>query len=84
MCDLGLAKRLHRITCPTLVTIGTEDRILSTRYLDVFARGIAGPVTARQLAGAGHLIDLDAPEALAELVVSHFTSVERRRESSAA
>jgi pimeloyl-ACP methyl ester carboxylesterase len=84
MCDLGLAKRLHRIKCPTLVAIGDEDRIVSTKYLDVFAKGIAGPVTTRRVAQAGHLLDLDAPEELAALVSAHFTTVERRREHSAA
>ncbi|HEY1710767.1 MAG TPA: alpha/beta fold hydrolase [Rhizomicrobium sp.] len=84
MCDLGLAKRLHRIACPVLVVIGDADQIVSTRYLDVFSKGVAGPVTARRVAGAGHLLDLDAPVELAALVSAHFTTVGRRKEHTAA
>jgi pimeloyl-ACP methyl ester carboxylesterase len=86
MCDLGLAKRLHRIACPTLVVIGEADRIVSPAYLDVFAKGIRGKVTAARVAGAGHLIDLDAPAEAAALVARHFavSKTEQRKSSNSA
>jgi pimeloyl-ACP methyl ester carboxylesterase len=80
MCDLGLAKRLRRIACPTLVVMGAEDQIVSTKYLDVFARGLGGPVQTAIVAGAGHLIDLDAPIETARLIAKFTVSETERRE----
>ena len=40
--DRGLAKRLHRITAPTLLLWGSEDRIVPASYAKRFAAGIAG------------------------------------------
>ena len=68
--DLGLRKRLHRITAPTLLVWGAEDRIVPASYAKCFAEGISGPTRIRTLSGAGHLADLDEPEALAEAVLS--------------
>ena len=67
--DLGLAKRLHRITAPTLLLWGSEDRIVPASYAKRFADGIAGPTEVRSIAGAGHRLDLDAPEEAAEAVL---------------
>lgn len=68
-CDRGLRKRLHRIRCDTLVVHGSEDRVVPAGYARRFADGIAGRTTVRSLEGAGHRVDFDAPEALAELVL---------------
>jgi pimeloyl-ACP methyl ester carboxylesterase len=67
--DRGLAKRLHRIAAPTLLVWGAEDRIVPASYAKRFAEGIAGPTEVRSIPGAGHRVDLDAPEALAEVVL---------------
>src|SRR5262249_30535701 len=66
--ERGLGKRLHRIVAPTLVVWGSADRILPPEYADRFVGGIAGPTQSRRVAGAGHLVDADAPEALARHV----------------
>jgi len=66
--DRGLAKRLHRITAPTLVVSGDADRILPASYPRRLAAGIRGPKELRAIAGAGHLVDLDAPVPLATLI----------------
>lgn len=66
--DRGLAKRLHRITAPTLLVWGDGDRVVPPSYAARFAAGIAGPVEQRTIAGAGHLVDLDAPDELARTV----------------
>lgn len=66
--ERGLAKRLHRITAPTLVVWGEEDRILPPSYARRFAAGLGGPVEVCTIAGAGHLVDLDAPEELARRI----------------
>ena len=69
LCDRGLAKRLHRITAPTLLLWGSEDRIVPASYAKRFAAGIAGRTEIRSIAGAGHRADLDAPDATAEAVL---------------
>ena len=70
LCDLGLGKRLHRITAPTLIVWGREDKALVPAYAERFAAGVSGPAEVALVAGAAHLVDLDAPEALADRVLS--------------
>ena len=64
--DRGLAKRLHRITAPTLLLWGSDDRIVPASYAKRFADGIAGPTEIRSIPNAGHRVDLDAPDEAAE------------------
>lgn len=66
--DLGLAKRLHRIRAETLLVWGSEDAIVPGSYAKRFADGISGATTIRSIDGAGHRVDLDAPERLAETI----------------
>ncbi len=68
MGELGLAKRLHRITCPTLLVWGSEDRIVPASYAKRFASLISGPTEIRTLAGAGHALDFDQPDTSSEFV----------------
>lgn len=70
LADTRLARRLHRIRCPTLVLWGAEDKVLSPRYAERFAEGITGKTTVKLIPNAGHLADLDAPGACAEAVLS--------------
>ncbi len=67
--DRGLAKRLHRISAPTLLVWGSADRIVPASYAKRFATGIAGRTRVRSIAAAGHRADFDAPEALAKAVL---------------
>jgi pimeloyl-ACP methyl ester carboxylesterase len=67
--DRGLAKRLHRIEAPTLLLWGADDRIVAASYAKRFAEGIAGASEVRTIPGAGHRVDLDAPDAAAEAVL---------------
>jgi pimeloyl-ACP methyl ester carboxylesterase len=68
LADTRVARRLHRIRCPTLILWGAEDKVLAPSYAERFAAGIAGKATTRIIPGAGHLADLDAPGAVAEAV----------------
>lgn len=68
-CDVGLRKRLHRIRADTLLVWGSDDRVIPASYAKRFAEGISGPATVRTLEGAGHLVDVDQPEALAEAIL---------------
>jgi pimeloyl-ACP methyl ester carboxylesterase len=57
--DRGLARRLHRITCPTLVVWGEDDRIAPVAYAERW------PGETVIVPGAGHLVEWDAPDAVA-------------------
>ena len=63
--DTRLARRLPRITAPTLLVWGSEDRILPFSYARRFADGIRGETRIARIEGAGHLVDLDRPDELA-------------------
>ena len=66
--DANLAKRLPRISVPTLLVRGDQDAVLPESYVSRFKREIGGPVEIVEMAGAGHLADVDAPEELAGIV----------------
>jgi len=58
--DRGLRKRLHRITAPTLILWGHQDRLVKTVYADEFAGAIKGS-RVEVLEGAGHLPQVEQP-----------------------
>ena len=57
----GHFDRLPRITAPTLVLHGTEDRVIAPGNAELIARRIPG-AELRWLEGAGHLFWLEQPE----------------------
>lgn len=63
--DTGVSSRLHRVHQPTLLLRGGKDRVLPASYNERFAAAIAGPVRSAVIEDAGHLPELDAPDALA-------------------
>lgn len=63
--DTGVLNRLRRVTCPTLLLRGEKDQVLPASYNARFAAALAGPVRSATIADAGHLAELDAPEATA-------------------
>jgi pimeloyl-ACP methyl ester carboxylesterase len=67
--DTGIAKRLHRIQAPTLLIWGSRDAVIPASYAKRFADGIRAGTQVRSIDGAGHLVDLDAPDAVAEAVL---------------
>ncbi len=68
--DTGLASRLHRVTCDTLLVWGAGDRVIPVSYRRRFADGISGNVQVDIAEGSGHLADLDVPAKLAERVAA--------------
>ena len=65
--ELGLAKRLRRITCPVKLVWGSEDQVVPASYAKKFASGLGGKTETLVVPGAGHALDFDAPEAAAKL-----------------
>jgi len=70
MGDTRIIRRLHRIICPTLIVWGADDRLIPKAYAEKFAEAISGPTEIVEIPDAGHLVDLDQPEALAEEVLT--------------
>ena len=66
--DTRVSRRLYRITAPTLVLWGSEDRIIPPSYAQRFVGAIGANAQARMIAGAGHLAELDRPDDVAALV----------------
>lgn len=61
--------RLERIAVPTLVVVGSEDRVLPEELSKYLATHIAGARFVR-FPGIGHLCNIEAPEAFAAAVGS--------------
>jgi pimeloyl-ACP methyl ester carboxylesterase len=69
MHDPGLRHRLRRITAPTLVLSGSDDRfVLRLGYFETYAGLIGEGATHRQIEGAGHNVEEEMPEAVVTLV----------------
>jgi pimeloyl-ACP methyl ester carboxylesterase len=64
-----LEKRLGLITAPTLLLWGEQDRVMPRSYADRFAKGINGRTEIKLIAGAGHLAELDQPQAVADAIL---------------
>jgi len=70
--DTGILKRLKRITQPTLVVWGSDDRIIPASYADKFADAIAGQTRIKIVEGAGHKVEFDAPKEVADAICEFF------------
>jgi pimeloyl-ACP methyl ester carboxylesterase len=68
-CDCGLSRRLHRIGVPTLLIHGSRDRVLPASYAKRFAAGISGWAEIRSIEGAGHMAEIDQPDAVADAIL---------------
>jgi len=62
-----LSKRLYRITNPTLVLWGDDDRLIPPAYAAAFAEAIAN-VRLERLAECGHMIPHEQPAVAATLI----------------
>ena len=59
--DRGLARRLYRISAPTLVVWGEQDALAPARYADDFAAAIPDARTLI-VPGAGHMVPVERPD----------------------
>jgi pimeloyl-ACP methyl ester carboxylesterase len=66
--DKGLKKRLHRITAPTLIVWGAEDRLIPAVYAEEFASRIAD-ARVEIVEGAGHVPQWEQLDRVAPLVL---------------
>jgi pimeloyl-ACP methyl ester carboxylesterase len=66
-----LERRLPLITAPTLLIWGEADRVMPRSYADKIAKAIPGDAKIVTIASAGHLAELDQPDAVAKAVLGH-------------
>lgn len=71
-------ERLEEITVPTLVVIGELDTIGTRAAADVMAERVFGARLVR-LPDVAHIVGMEAPERLAELLVEHLAPLPRWR-----
>jgi pimeloyl-ACP methyl ester carboxylesterase len=60
--------RVHRVTVPTLVLWGDQDKLASRDYAEAYAAALPN-AELKVIAGAGHFAFLDKPEAVASAVL---------------
>lgn len=60
--------RVHRVTVPTLVLWGDQDKLASREYAEAYAAALPN-AELKVIAGAGHFAFLDKPEAVASAVL---------------
>ncbi len=65
--DTGVGRRLARIDTRTLIATSENDKVVAKAMGDIWRSAIPGAQQI-ELAGAAHVADLEAPEALAEAV----------------
>ena len=69
MHDPGLRHRLRRITAPTIVVSGSDDRfVLRPDYFEAYAGLVGQGAAHRMIEGAGHSIEEEMPMAVVEVV----------------
>jgi len=65
--ERGLSTRMHRIRARTILVWGDSDRLIPPVYAHAFKKGIAGAELV-SIPEAGHLINLEKPQAVAEAI----------------
>lgn len=68
--EFGLASRLHLVRCPVTIVWGSADRLVPPSYLERFADALPTVAGRHVVDGAGHLVDWEAPAAIAAIVNS--------------
>lgn len=68
-----LRKRLHRITAPTLIVRGADDTLIPAEHAETYAREVPGARLV-ELPNAAHLIAIERPNDLADLVIEFLSS----------
>lgn len=68
--NTGIERRLARIACPLLLLRGDNDQVMPHSYLERFAAGVTGEARIETIPRAGHLAELDQPEAVAAAVTT--------------
>jgi pimeloyl-ACP methyl ester carboxylesterase len=71
--DPRLARRLYRVTSPTLIVRGAQDTLVPGAHAEAYARDISRARLV-EIDGAAHLLPLEKPEELVEVVGAHLAA----------
>jgi pimeloyl-ACP methyl ester carboxylesterase len=71
--DPKLRRLLYRVTAPTLIVHGAGDRLIDRTHAEAYAEGIRNTRLV-DVEGAGHLLALEKPAELAELVAAFLAA----------
>lgn len=74
IAEKGLQRRLYRVTAPTLLLWGAQDRIVDPVYADYFSAKLTAPTSVTVIPGIGHLLHLEDPAVVLDRVVVHLGS----------
>lgn len=74
IAEKGLARRLYRVTAPTLLLWGQEDRIVDPVYAEFFASKLRAQSRVQLVPEVGHLMHFENPVATASAVRAHLVS----------
>lgn len=70
--DKGLKRRIHRVTAPTLLIWGAQDKLVAPVYAEEFTSRLADS-RLELIENAGHLPQLEQPAATCEQVLKFLT-----------
>jgi pimeloyl-ACP methyl ester carboxylesterase len=70
--EKGLSRRLYRVTAPTMLVWGAQDRVVEPLYAEYFTARLRVPSTTEIIPGLGHLLHLEDPEAVVIRVRSYL------------
>jgi pimeloyl-ACP methyl ester carboxylesterase len=71
--DPKLRRRLYRITAPTLIVHGREDRLIPKEHAEAYHDGVVGSRLVH-VEDAGHLLPLEKPAELVRLITDFSAS----------
>jgi len=77
--DRDLARRLYRITPPTLLVWGSDDRFVPPSYAETFAAGLPS-ARISMLEGAGHFVQLERRDEVTRVVKDFLSETGGSRE----
>ena len=72
---VDLMDRLHELTCPVLIVGAQEDAMVDTEDLRAMAEHVRG-AKLEIISGSGHMLPLEAPEALSDALVSFYAGID--------
>jgi pimeloyl-ACP methyl ester carboxylesterase len=73
MHDPKLARRLYRVSSPTLIVRGAQDTLVPRAHVEAYASGISNARLV-EVDGAAHLLPMEKPDTLVELVGAHLAA----------
>ena len=70
MMDLDFRDKLDRVACPVLILVGEKDA--ANRGAAGELAGLLPGAVFREIPGAGHEVNLDAPQELADAIRAFY------------